>query len=100
MDSWIAQVYSDRIFTMLKLDVLQFIRNFIKCLLPGNLLPTISGLLNRCSKPIRIVVDILQRNRFGADVPFTDRVEFVAFDRFDLVVLNYDFQTAEGFTQV
>jgi hypothetical protein len=79
--------------------------NQVERVFPLDRLPFTADPQHRLAQAIRIILNVLQGNRFGADVPAAERIQRIAFDRGDLHAVAVDFgrldgQAADGFTQV
>lgn len=51
-------------------------------------------------EPVRILMDILERDRLGADVPAAEWILLVPADREDLVAPDANLDTAHGLAEV
>ncbi|MNH37048.1 hypothetical protein D3C79_979010 [compost metagenome] len=73
--------------------------------LPADRLPAVTDTLVRRPQPVRVILDILQGHRLGADVAAAEAVLGVTLDRGDArgdigLVGDFQGQAADGFTQM
>jgi len=80
--------------TVLTDNFLQFHRNFIKGLLPGNPFEFVSDPLQGILQTIGIVLVIGDVQTFPADISFTLNVALVTLHLHDAVIFHFDLQAA------
>jgi hypothetical protein len=80
MDGGITKVRCDGISAVDRMNALEVERYFIKSFVPPETLPTMVSAAHRISKPVFIVVQILQGDGLRADVPAAERVVLVTAD--------------------
>ena len=101
VNRWIAKVDGDGVVTVLATNATEAIFDQIKCIVPGDRFEIATGVLSHWqTQTIGIGMYVLQRDRFGAQMPTTKRVFWVPFDRKDLLVIVLNRQTTNGFTKI
>ncbi len=100
VDGGIAEIEAHRILAVSTLDLLQPARDLVERLVPADPLPAGGGATHRPLEPIRVLVDVLQADGFGTDVPARERVVLVAADGEHLLALVVDGDPAHCFAQV
>ncbi|MOA32053.1 hypothetical protein D3C78_1532420 [compost metagenome] len=103
MHAGVALVDRHRVLAVARLDIRQALGHQRKGVVPGNGLPFVANTLHGLAQAIRIVLDILQSHRLGADVTAAEGVQRIALDRGDRQALAVGFgdlqgQAADGFT--
>ena len=101
----VAQVNADGIDAIALADLHQPARGGIQRLLPADLLPAagparFAHSLQRAAQAVRILVDILQCHRLGADMAAAQRVLLVPLYGDDLLALGLNHQPADSLAQV
>lgn len=96
----IAQIDTHRIAAVLNLNALEPGRYLRNSVLPRDGLPAASDPLDGRLQPVFVNVVILQSNRLGADMTFTEWVLGIAFDRQHLSIGVFDNETAHRLTDV
>ncbi len=76
----VAHVDAHGVIAMLLLDLRQALCHQCKRLVPADLFPALVNPLHRPAQALRIILDILQGNRLGADVAAAEGVLRVALD--------------------
>ena len=96
----VALVDGDRLATVRLLDRGQALRRLVERRLPGDLLPVGAAPAQRPAQPIRVLVQVLERHRLGADVAAAERIVVVAPDREDAIALDADGDAAHRLAEV
>lgn len=78
MNGGIPEISRDGIPTVSVIDLLEVVGYFVKSFVPADGLPTLRGTAHGLSEPVFVVVNILQPNRFGADVSTAEWIFVVA----------------------
>jgi len=81
-------------------NALEVLYHLVKSFFPSDALPTVRSTADRIFEPVFIIVNILQGNGLGADVPSAERVVFVTADVQTLVGLNSDFDATDRFAEI
>jgi len=76
----IADVDTDAVTAVFRLNPFQVVGHFIKRFVPTNLLPAVGGAPHWLLEAIAVELNILKRDRFGTDVTVTENVVRVALD--------------------
>ena len=101
VDIWVAEVDTDRIATVIVLDSPNPLRGLVEGRIPTDALPIARrGAPHRVTQSIRVILDVLQRHRLGANVTATEAVLTITADRDDTAILDPDFDAADGLAQV
>ena len=86
----VALVDGDRVPAMGALHFEEPLRGQVEGGLPADLLPIRSAPAEGPAQPVRVLVQILQRDRLRADVPVAEHVVFVTANREDAVSVDRD----------
>ena len=100
MNGRITKVRSDGIPGVLRVNVLEILRNLVKRFVPTDALPAMMSAADGVFKPVIIIVNVLQGNGLRADVTPAERVVFVTADAQMLAVLDSDFDATYRFAEV
>ena len=100
MHGRISDIYSHAVPAMFLLNSFEVLRHLIESFIPFNLLPSIAGPSNRLFESVRIVMDILQGNRFRADVPMAEDIVSIALDAQRSIGLRIDLNTTHCFADI
>jgi len=100
VDVGVAQIQADRVAPMGGLDAGKPVGNLAKGLVPADGFPPITGAPHGVSQPVRVLVDVLESQRLGADVAATEWVLVVTLDAGDGAVFNLDGDAAHGLAEV
>ena len=105
MHAGITLVDRHGLLAMRRLDRRQALGGQGKGLIPANRLPVFTHPAHRLAQAVRVVLDILQGYRLGADMPTAERILGIALDRLDsllsrAVAGHFDTQATNGFAQV
>ena len=100
MDIRVAQIDADAVATVVLTGLVEFFGNQIKRLGPFHFLPAALGLPDRLFQAVRILVQVLQRNRLRADMSPAQWIIFITLDGCDPTVLQFDCDTAHGLAKV
>lgn len=100
MNGGITQISRDAIPSMLRLNALKVLRDFVERFVPTDPLPTVLGATNGMLEPVLIEVNILQGDGLRTDVAAAEGIVFVAANVQTLVGPNGDFDPAHSFAEV
>ncbi|MNP31268.1 hypothetical protein D3C76_1243820 [compost metagenome] len=96
MHARVALIDRHGVLPVLRLNARETFGDQIECGLPLDGPPLIAYPLHGLAQAVRIVLDVLQRHRLGADVPSAEGVQGVALDRRDLDVAAFDHAGFDG----
>ncbi len=100
MHGRIAEVERDGIVAMLGLDRDDARSDLVDGFIPADALPAAGRALHRVTQAIRVLVDILEAERLGADMAAAEWIVRVAADRQNLVAAQADLDAADRLAQV
>ncbi|EAU66865.1 conserved hypothetical protein [Stigmatella aurantiaca DW4/3-1] len=96
----VAQVRGHRLPAVCPLRLVEPSRHLVQRLLPRDLLPSARGALHRVAQPVRVLVQVLERHRLGADVSPAERILGVPADGGDAASFHFDANPTHGLTKV
>lgn len=101
----VALIHRHGVLSVGLLDSPELLRGQFEGLFPTDRLPAVTDTLVRRPQAVRVILDILQGHRLGADVAAAEAVLGVTLDRGDArgdigLVGDFQGQAADGFTQM
>ncbi len=96
----IADIRGHAMAAVLRLNAFEVFGYFVKSFVPADLLPAAVGPAYRVFESIFIVVNVLKRNRFRADVATTEDVIRIALDTQRSVCLHADLDAAHRLAKI
>ena len=100
MDIGVPQIDGNRISAVNSLDLLEAVGHIVEGFVPPNGSPGATGSAHGLPQTIRVVVNVLEGNGFGADVATAEWVIPVSPDGYDLATSNVDHEPTDRFTQI
>ena len=105
MHAWVALIHRHRVLPMPRLDTRKPLGHQGKGFIPANRLPFAAHPPHGLVQAVRVILDVLQGHRLGADVAATETVQRVALDRGDRQATvfglgGFQGEAADGFAQV
>jgi hypothetical protein len=100
VDGGVAHVHAHRVLAVLPLDGVEPPCGLLQGLLPGDGLPAGGGAPDGLAEPVRVLMEILERDGLGADVALAERILLIASDGGDATTSGLDAQSAHGLAEV
>ena len=100
MDRRVAEVSGQRITTMLRSNTFEVLLDLRERFVPADALPTSRGAAHWMFQTVLVVMNILQRDGFGADVATTKRIVLIAAYVQPLKRLNANLDTTDRFADI
>ena len=96
----ITHIHADRIVAMLALYLGKAISDQFKGLIPANRLPMLTYAFYRLTQTLRIILDVLQGDGLGADVPTAEAVFWITLNRQNALAFGFYRQATDGLAQM
>ena len=100
MTDRIAVIHSHRIKPVFLLYLSDPATRFLISLFPRYLFPILALTSYRFSKPIRIIMNVLMRKPFWANMPAAERVLFISANRNDVFSIVFYFNAATRIAKI